>query len=44
MCNLDGAINAGKLDHKKAVILIFSCTVWFGEEILMSDRAGNDGI
>ncbi|KJG00501.1 hypothetical protein UB35_17915 [Photobacterium angustum] len=44
VCSLGGDINAGEFDHKKAVIFILSCTGWFGEEILMSDRAGNDGI
>ncbi|EAS62702.1 hypothetical protein VAS14_18936 [Vibrio angustum S14] len=33
-----------EFEHKKAVIFVFSCTGWFGEEILMSDRAGNDGV
>ena len=39
-----GAINAAEFEHKKAVIFMLSCTGWFGEVILMSDRAGNDGI
>ncbi|KJF80046.1 hypothetical protein C0W92_20150 [Photobacterium angustum] len=39
-----GVANATEFERKKAVIFVFSCTGWFGEVILMSNRAGKDGI